>query len=188
MVSFEMFRVVMSRADRRRASGRLAASWIFRAVRMGAGAIGVLAGLTLAGAGRASEGGQAASGVAASDGVRYDRDIRPILSDRCFQCHGPDGNKRQADLRLDERASATADRRGRVAAAPGDPEGSELWRRINASDPDDVMPPPDSNKRPLSSKEKDLIRRWIVEGVAYEPHWSFIPPSRPDAPAVADED
>ncbi len=130
----------------------------------------------------------AASGPApqpAGAKVRYDRDIRPILADRCFTCHGPDPATRERDLRLDDRQSATAERKGVTAIVPGDPERSELWRRIATDDPDDVMPPPHAGKRPLSPAEKELLRTWIQEGAEYEPHWSFVRPVRPALPEVA---
>jgi hypothetical protein len=122
-------------------------------------------------------------------GVRYDRDIRPLLSDRCFKCHGPDAAARKAGLRLDEFASATSVTRGEgggepAAIVPGDAAGSEVWKRLNASDPEDRMPPEGSNKRPLSAEEKELVRRWIAEGAKYEKHWSFVAPVRPGAPEV----
>lgn len=120
--------------------------------------------------------------------IRYGRDIRPILSDRCFQCHGPDTAKREAGLRLDERESATAARKdGPAAIVPGKPEASEMWRRVNAEDPKEVMPPAESHKRALSGEEKELVRRWIEQGAPYEAHWSFIAPKRPDVPAVKNE-
>jgi hypothetical protein len=119
--------------------------------------------------------------------IRYDRDIRPILSEHCFTCHGPDGNKRQAKLRLDERESAVAERHGSAAIVPGDLEESELWYRVNSDDPNEHMPPPESNKKRLTAGERDLVRRWIEEGAAYEPHWAFVPPSRPAEPAVESE-
>lgn len=128
--------------------------------------------------------GAPASGPAGA--VRYGRDIRPILSDRCFQCHGPDIGKRQAELRLDVRESAVAERKdGPPAIVPGDSGASELWRRITATDADDVMPPADSHKRALSAEEKQLIKRWIDEGAAYEPHWAFVAPNRPVPPQPA---
>lgn len=118
--------------------------------------------------------------------VRYDRDVRPILSDRCFKCHGFDTATRQADLRLDERESALISRSGVAAIVPGDPEASELWRRISSESPAEVMPPPESAKRPLSDGERGILRQWIVEGAAYEPHWSFVAPVRPPLPPVQD--
>ena len=120
--------------------------------------------------------------------VSYDRDIRPILSDRCFTCHGPDSGKRQAKLRLDDPVSALAVREGYSATAiePGNPAKSEAWMRITAEDPAERMPPADSTKGPLSDEQRELVRRWIEQGAQYEPHWSFVPPARPALPAVSD--
>lgn len=138
-----------------------------------------LVALALAGVGvgaRAGELGRAAE-------VRYARDVRPILSDRCFQCHGPDGGSRQAGLRLDERESALAARDGVAAIVPGSSGLSELVRRIESHDPAVAMPPATANKRPLSDSEKATLRRWIDEGAAYEPHWAFVAPQKPALPA-----
>lgn len=115
--------------------------------------------------------------------VDFNRDIRPILSENCFHCHGPDGNKRDADLRLDVEADAKKDLGGYFALKPGDPEASEVWLRIAHDDPDEIMPPPES-KRELTAKQKDLLRRWIVSGAKYEEHWAYVPPSRPEAPEL----
>ncbi len=119
--------------------------------------------------------------------VRYDRDIRPLLSDRCFVCHGPDEGAREAKLRLDSFETATAGRGGTAAIVPGDLARSELWQRINDSDPDEGMPPASSHRRRLSTAELDTVRRWIEDGARYEPHWSFVGPARPPLPAVGDE-
>jgi hypothetical protein len=117
--------------------------------------------------------------------VRYDRDVRPLLSDRCFKCHGPDASQRRAELRLDLREGALRPRKRKgPAIVPGDPQHSELWRRVSSDDPDERMPPPGSNKRPLSPRERELVRRWIADGAVYEPHWSFVPPVRPQLPQV----
>lgn len=124
------------------------------------------------------------AGKVRAEPVRYGRDVRPLLSDRCFKCHGPDEAARQAELRLDEREAAVADRGGWSAIVPGDPEASALWQRVTAHDPEDVMPPPDSNKRALSPAELGVIRRWIEQGAPYEPHWAFVPPVRPAVPPV----
>lgn len=128
--------------------------------------------------------GAAAGTPSAARPVRYGRDIRPILSDRCFQCHGPDAKTRAADLRLDQRETAIATRGPITPVVPGDPKGSEVWRRITSEDPHDHMPPPDSNKRPLSAEERELIRIWIEQGATYEPHWAFTAPKRPEPPQV----
>jgi len=118
--------------------------------------------------------------------LRYDRDVRAILSDRCFRCHGPDAETREAGLRLDVAGSATEIRDGKAAIVPSSPERSELLRRISSTDDDVRMPPPESGRRPLSSEEREILRRWIAEGARYEPHWSFVPPVRPALPEVSD--
>ena len=118
--------------------------------------------------------------------VRYGRDIRPILSDRCFLCHGPDRANQQAGLRLDIRELAVAPRKNGAAIVPGDAAASDLWKRINDHDPDRVMPTPESGKRPLSDGEKALLRRWIEEGASYESHWAFQPPAASAVPSVRD--
>src|ERR1051325_10593525 len=106
-----------------------------------------------------------------SDKVSYNRDIRPIFSDNCFFCHGPDPKKRKAKLRLDIREEALA----KDAFVPGQPEKSDLIRRIFTTDHDDMMPPPASHKT-LTPAQKDLFRRWIAQGAEYEKHWAYIPP------------
>lgn len=118
--------------------------------------------------------------------IRYDRDVRPILSDRCFRCHGPDAGAREAKLRLDTFEDATAERRGGRAIAPGDPASSLLIARVAHADADERMPPSDSGKRALDAREIDVLREWIAAGAQYEPHWSFVPPSRPAPPSVRD--
>ena len=118
--------------------------------------------------------------------VRYGRDVRPILSDRCFVCHGPDPGKRQADLRLDLFETATAAREHGPAIVPGAPEKSEAWRRITTDDAEDHMPPPTSSRKPLSASERELIGRWIEDGAKYEPHWAFVAPVRPSVPSPRD--
>ncbi|MEM9281910.1 MAG: DUF1553 domain-containing protein [Verrucomicrobiota bacterium] len=112
--------------------------------------------------------------------VDFARDIRPILSDKCFFCHGPDEEDRKADLRLDLREDAFADRKGIAAFVPGDLEMSESWYRIITDDEDELMPPPKVHK-PLSKNEKDLIKRWIEEGAEWTDHWAFVNPSKPDS-------
>ena len=115
--------------------------------------------------------------------IQYNRDVRPILSDKCFRCHGPDSASRQAELRLDRRESAIQDRDGVPAIAPGKPEASELLHRIAAADPGERMPPADAGET-LSQREIDLLRRWIDEGAEYEPHWSLLAPKSPPPPSV----
>jgi hypothetical protein len=111
--------------------------------------------------------------------VEFNRDIRPILSDRCFTCHGPDEEARKADLRLDLRESATE-----WAVVPGSAEKSELIARVASDEADVRMPPTDSGKPPLAPREIALLRRWIDQGAEYEKHWSLIPPKRSEPPAV----
>ena len=125
-----------------------------------------------------------ASCVAGAGEVRFNRDIRPILSDKCFKCHGPDANHRKADLRLDTLEGALADLGDYAAVVPGAPGKSELIARITTGDEDDVMPPPDTGKT-LSDDEKKLFRDWIAQGGEYEAHWAYIPPKRPAMPTVS---
>jgi Protein of unknown function (DUF1553)/Protein of unknown function (DUF1549)/Concanavalin A-like lectin/glucanases superfamily/Planctomycete cytochrome C len=103
--------------------------------------------------------------------VRFNRDVRPILSDKCFQCHGPDAKQRKADLRLDDRAQALK----AEAIVVGEPESSELVRRILTEDPAERMPPASSKLGALTEREIDTLRRWIKQGAEYENHWAFIP-------------
>ena len=123
--------------------------------------------------------------VIAADKVTFNRDVRPILADKCFHCHGPDAAERQADLRLDMEESATRFREGHAAITAGDVEQSELVKRILSVDPDLQMPPPDSG-RLLSDSEKKTLVQWISEGAIWEAHWSFIQPQRPALPVVKD--
>ncbi|MFM7259229.1 MAG: DUF1549 domain-containing protein, partial [bacterium] len=116
--------------------------------------------------------------------IHFGRDVRPILSDRCFLCHGPDRDHQKAGLRLDNFADATAPRETGAAIVPGDPDASELWQRITSHDPDVVMPTPASNKKQLSDAERAIIRRWIEEGARYENHWAFVAPKATPAPEV----
>jgi hypothetical protein len=115
--------------------------------------------------------------------VEFNRDIRPILTDKCFACHGPDANQRQADLRLDERENALADRDGHRVIVPGKPGKSELITRITADDEFTVMPPPETDK-PLTEEEIATLKHWVAEGAEYQRHWSLIPPARPEIPEV----
>ncbi|MBI3861005.1 MAG: PSD1 domain-containing protein [Planctomycetia bacterium] len=120
---------------------------------------------------------------AADAPVDFNRQIRPLLSDRCFRCHGPDGAQRKADLRLDSADGATAQRDGGAAIVPKDPAGSELIRRITSTDESEQMPPAEAGK-PLSPEEIELLRRWIEQGAAFQTHWSLIPPRRSPLPRV----
>lgn len=109
----------------------------------------------------------------------YNRDVRPILADRCFTCHGPDSAARQADLRLDREEDAHA-----VAIVAGAADESELLVRAMSDDPEIMMPPPASKRPHLSPKEIDILRRWINAGAKYEPHWAYIPPRPQTVPTV----
>jgi Planctomycete cytochrome C/Protein of unknown function (DUF1549) len=121
----------------------------------------------------------------ADDRVSFGRDVLPVLSDRCFRCHGPDESSREADLRLDVRESAIADRGGYAAVTPMNADASELLVRISTGDPDLIMPPPDSHRKPLSQRETESIRLWIEQGAEWGRHWSFDIPQRPDVPDAA---
>jgi mono/diheme cytochrome c family protein len=115
--------------------------------------------------------------------IHYNRDIRPILSENCFTCHGPDSAARKASLRLDRFDDAVAARKGDPAIVPGKPEKSGMIARILTTDPDDVMPPPKSHKK-ITSDQIDLLKRWVAGGAQYELHWSFLPPEKPALPQV----
>jgi hypothetical protein len=118
--------------------------------------------------------------ASAADKIGFNESVRPILSDNCFACHGPDAKNRKGKLRLDQRAAAIE----KKAIVPGKPDESELIKRIFTSDQDDLMPPPDSHKV-LSSAQKDLLKRWVAEGAVYEGHWAYIPPVKAQTPAGA---
>ncbi len=120
--------------------------------------------------------------VTAGDKPAYNRDIRPILAEHCFACHGPDSAARKADLRIDRRDDAVAAK----AINPDRLGESELLRRVFSTDPDAVMPPPDSHKE-LKPEQKALLKRWVETGAEYEPHWSLIAPQRPVLPVVKQE-
>ncbi|MCH5374455.1 MAG: DUF1549 domain-containing protein, partial [Planctomycetes bacterium] len=126
------------------------------------------------------------SGNSAPAQVDFSREIQPILSNRCFKCHGPDEQAREADLRLDTAEEATADRGGYQAIAPGEPESSAVIERIEASDADLRMPPADSGLK-LEPEQIALVRQWIREGATYEQHWAFRPIRRPALPTVSSD-
>lgn len=117
-------------------------------------------------------------------GVSYNFDIKPLLSNSCFTCHGPDEAERKAKLRLDTFEGATADLKGTSAIVPGDIDASELIYRITTDDPDEMMPPPELGKR-LSTEQVELIRQWVKEGAKYEQHWSYQVPVRPKVPEIS---
>jgi hypothetical protein len=128
-----------------------------------------------------------ATGASADDDpVDFNRDIRPILSNKCVFCHGPDEAERQAGLRLDRADDALADRGGYAAVVPGDPDASELIYRVESGDELDVMPPPSVGKA-VTPGEAALLRRWIEQGAAFAEHWSYATPTRPELPEVSDE-
>lgn len=116
--------------------------------------------------------------------VGFNREVRPILAEHCFACHGPDAQQRKGGLRLDLREGAMAKlKSGATAVVPGDPVGSALIHRIETASADDLMPPPGFQK-PLTPREKEVLRRWIQEGAGYEIHWALLPPQRVDPPPV----
>jgi hypothetical protein len=121
--------------------------------------------------------------------VDYNFHIRPILSDRCFKCHGPDGNQRKSNLRLDTEEGLYAVLKDNPAAhviVPGDPDASEVYNRISSSDTSVLMPPPSSNLK-LTQHEVDLIEKWIAQGAEYKKHWAFVPPQQPDVPESGED-
>ena len=120
--------------------------------------------------------------------VNFTRDIRPILSDKCFACHGPDEKTRKAKLRLDTREGALKDLEGSRAIVPGKPDVSELLHRITTDDEDDRMPPGKSGKKSLTKKQASLFRKWITEGGEYQMHWSFRPIGKPSLPTKRSSD
>ena len=124
---------------------------------------------------------------AAAENLSFNRDIRPLLSDNCFQCHGPDAESRESELRLDQREHAVADLGGYAAVVPGKPQESELLHRISSDDPSERMPPEESGKK-LTKEQVELFRRWIEQGASWSIHWSFVPPHRPEIPKVENTD
>jgi cytochrome c553 len=112
--------------------------------------------------------------------IEFNRDVRPILSENCFYCHGNDANHRKAKLRLDVREEALK----KEAFVPGEPDKSELVARLISTDPDEVMPPPDSHKK-LTAQQKEILRRWVAQGAQYQQHWSYEKPVKDAIPAGA---
>jgi hypothetical protein len=121
----------------------------------------------------------------AEEKISFNTHIRPILADNCFACHGPDAHSRKGKLRLDVPEGATAERNGVRAIVPGSLEHSEAWLRITSPHEDEVMPPPESHRAPLAPAQREIIRRWILEGAPYERHWAFEPVSPPALPSPA---
>src|SRR5688572_4189788 len=125
---------------------------------------------------------------AAPEAVDFARDVRPILSANCFKCHGADDKARKAKLRLDVREGAVGEASsGERAVVPGDPDKSELVRRILTDDPEEVMPPP-AAKKTLTAAEKDVLKRWVAQGAEYKPHWAWLAPRQSPPPAVTQAD
>ena len=118
--------------------------------------------------------------------IDFNRDIKPILSDQCYACHGPDATQRQGGgedgLRLDTKEGAFADLDGHLALVPGDLEASELIRRISSEDPDQVMPPSDHRKS-LTKQEKQILADWVRQGAIWSQHWAYVVPQRKDRPS-----
>ena len=121
--------------------------------------------------------------VTAGETVDFNRDVRPILSAKCFKCHGPDPATREVELRLDTRGGLFDDRGGYAAFVPNDVEASEALRRMLSDDEFEKMPPPDS-KMTISPREIAVIRAWVEQGATWEPHWAFVAPQRPPLPQV----
>lgn len=131
-----------------------------------------------------------AAGSASAE-ISFNQDIRPILSKKCIACHGPDGEKRDGNLRLDVPDGKYGAHRiydGSQAIKPGDLEGSEVWRRIISDDANDMMPPPTSHFKTLDEKERELVRQWILEGAEYEDFWAFVPPRQAEVPITQKQD
>ncbi|MFP6883125.1 MAG: DUF1549 domain-containing protein, partial [Roseibacillus sp.] len=119
--------------------------------------------------------------------VRFNRDIQPILARNCFACHGPDDQERKAKLRLDlEEGFRKGGKSKEPTVVPGKPEESLLWELLSSTDPDELMPPPDSHKE-LKAEEKELIKEWILQGGEYEGHWAFVTPRLPEIPDIPGE-
>jgi hypothetical protein len=119
--------------------------------------------------------------------ISFNRDIRPILSDKCFHCHGPDQHARETELRFDSKESSFADLGGYQAIVAGDPNASELVNRISSDDEDERMPPEHIGK-PLKDSEIELLKRWIEEGATWEDFWAYTPPSKKEVPSVSNQD
>ncbi|MCC5936622.1 MAG: PSD1 domain-containing protein [Lunatimonas sp.] len=156
--------------------------------RLRAGVILFLSVTTIQSCQRSQEDGQIVESV--PDQVSYNFHVRPILSDNCFACHGPDANKREAGLRLDiaeEAFKALQETPGAHGLVPGRPMQSVAYLRMISDDPEQRMPPPGSNLK-LTDTEIKVIEKWIKQGAKYEPHWAFVPPQKPDLPQPKDKD
>ncbi len=129
---------------------------------------------------------QAAPAGQATPTISFGKDVRPILSKHCWSCHGPDEQKREAQLRLDRYEDAIQVRDGKAAIRPGDWKKSELMRRVESADMSERMPPAESGPA-LTEQQKKILRQWIDQGGAYEAHWAFEPPRLPSVPMVKDQ-
>src|SRR5437868_3716748 len=126
------------------------------------------------------------SSVKAASGppIDFNREIRPIFSENCFKCHGPDEKERKARLRFDRKDDALKPAKsGEFAIVPGDPAKSKLIEHITSKDPDEIMPPPKTGKK-LTAQQIDLLTRWIAQGAKWQEHWAYIKPERPALPEV----
>lgn len=121
--------------------------------------------------------------ISFADDIQFNRDVRPILAENCFACHGFDAKARKGKLRLDVPEDAYAEHLSGIPIHPGDLKRSEVWQRITSADPELVMPPPTSNKK-LTAEQKETIRKWIEQGAKYQKHWSFEPITRPPVPVI----
>ena len=119
--------------------------------------------------------------ICLANNLDFNRDVRPILSDKCFSCHGPDEHGRKADLRLD--IEKEAKNKDLLAIVPGKPEDSEMIYRIHSDDEDELMPPPEIGK-PLTQKEKKILEEWIKEGANWADHWAYVDPVHHPEPQV----
>jgi len=143
--------------------------------------------LILAGAALAASGFGASKEKTAGAQIEFNRDIRPILSDNCFACHGPDENKRKAKLRLDRKEGAFSPAKsGELPIVAGDLAKSELIKRVSSTDEDEKMPPPKSGKK-LTPQQIDLLKKWVAQGAKWQNHWAFEKPQRPEIPQVKDK-
>lgn len=124
--------------------------------------------------------------AAQTDTIQFNRDIRPILSDRCYTCHGPDASKRKSKLRLDTEEGAKSDLGGHFAIVPGNVADSELIRRVTSNDPARRMPAAYSGAAKLTDREIGLLTKWVAQGAQWQKHWSFLPPVRPALPEISD--
>ena len=132
---------------------------------------------------RNPRGGKPEGAATVPEKISFNHHVRPILSENCFFCHGPDEKTQEAGLRLDSAEAATADLGGYAAIVPGDAEKSEAWVRILSDDPDELMPPADSH-RELSPADREILRRWINDGAQYDPHWAFMTPEKVEVPTL----